>query len=215
MTLNFFRHPYNAMLLLMIFVFTSCSRDAMLINENKTFTANELSQIHSEIKTNFYSSATNKKSESLSAEQVQLLKNNIEYFNKNGLEALFVKNNLDKEIISELSYYDKNSKDPLVYENLLKNFNIDNQKEAEILFATIEIHKFVKAELEKNKSLNYSKQETARISWGCALAIAGTTGATVGFIWATGGTALIYAFAMKGLATAAIIEACGPGWGDI
>ena len=67
------------------------------------------------------------------------------------------------------------------------------------------------------KKLEISQMENLQggITWGCALAIAGTTGATIGFIWATGGTALIYSFAMKGLATVALIEACGSSWGNI
>jgi hypothetical protein len=53
------------------------------------------------------------------------------------------------------------------------------------------------------------------LSWGCAFAIAATTGATLSFIFATGGYALLLAGTLKGLATLVIIEACGDGWGDI
>ena len=53
------------------------------------------------------------------------------------------------------------------------------------------------------------------ISWGCIFAIASTVAITVGAIWVTGGGALLYFIFSKGLATVALIEACGDGWGEI
>lgn len=47
-----------------------------------------------------------------------------------------------------------------------------------------------------------------KLSIGCALAVAGTLGTTVGAIWVSSGTALIYWATMKGLATATLIDAC-------
>lgn len=43
---------------------------------------------------------------------------------------------------------------------------------------------------------------------GCALAIGGTLCVTIGAIWVTGGAALYVFLASKGIATAAVIEAC-------
>ena len=43
---------------------------------------------------------------------------------------------------------------------------------------------------------------------GCSLAIAATLAVTVGAIWITGGAALVVWLVGKGLATAALIEAC-------
>ena len=67
----------------------------------------------------------------------------------------------------------------------------------------------------KTLELNRMEEFSGGISWGCALAIAGTTGATLGFIFATGGAGLAFAGGMKVLATVALIEACGSGWGEI
>jgi len=44
---------------------------------------------------------------------------------------------------------------------------------------------------------------------GCALAIAGTLAVTAGAAFVTGGASLIVFLISKGIATAAIIEACG------
>jgi hypothetical protein len=44
---------------------------------------------------------------------------------------------------------------------------------------------------------------------GCALAIAGTIAVTAGAAFVTGGASLIVFLVSKGIATAAIIDACG------
>lgn len=60
------------------------------------------------------------------------------------------------------------------------------------------------------QELSFSQMEETQggSKLGCALAIAGTIGVTVGGAFVTGGASLIVFLACKGIATAAIIEAC-------
>jgi hypothetical protein len=150
------------------------------------------------------------------AEQIYL--ENVDYFNKYGLEELFLKYNLDAEILLELDYYEKNEGNENVYQELLNNFDVDNEVEASVLFTIIELKKLIERELEKSFDNTLSKSQRKRISWGCALAIAGVVGVSVFAIISgpiTGGGSLIAFLGSKALATAALIEACGDGWGEL
>lgn len=61
------------------------------------------------------------------------------------------------------------------------------------------------------KELTFSQMEETQGGGklGCALAIAGTIAVTAGAAFVTGGASLIVFLVGKGIATAAIIEACG------
>ena len=132
--------------------------------------------------------------------------------------ALFIKNNVDTEIIAELEYFDNNQDNENIYQELIENFNIDSQEEASVLFTIIEVKKIIEQELESSYTGKYSKSQMSRISWGCALAIAGVVGVSVFAIISapiTGGGSLVAFLGAKALATTALIEACGDGWGEI
>jgi len=98
---------------------------------------------------------------------------------------------------------------------MLDKFNINSIEEATFLFNTIELSKIIQDKIKENKSSLASKDQAIQISWGCAFAIASTVGVTVGVIFATSGGALLFTAGLKVLATAALIEACGEGWGEI
>ncbi len=210
------RRPYLSIFLASLVLFVSCSQYYNDISKSNSIDSGVLKSMHQSIKSNILDSNKNngfkqyKTHEVAEAERIYL--ENIEYLNDHNLEQLFEKNNVDPEIISELEFYENNQNNEYIYQDLIDNFNFD-EDEANILFTIIEVKKLVEQQLENTSKL--SKSHAQRISWGCALAIAGTVGATIGFIGVTGGAGLVYALAMKGLATAALIEACGDGWGDI
>ena len=58
------------------------------------------------------------------------------------------KYNVDTEIIAELEFYENNSDNENVYQELLNNFNIDSELEATVLLSIIEVKKLVEQELE-------------------------------------------------------------------
>ena len=165
--------------------------------------------IQIELSNSFFFRNHHKSIEELDAEELYL--KNLEYINNHTIEELFIKNNVDTEIIAELEFYENNSDNENVYQELLNNFNIDSELEATVLLSIIEVKKLVEQELENTIETTISESQMQRISWGCGLAIAGTVGATIGFIGVTGGTGLLYALSMKALATAALVDACGGG----
>lgn len=213
MNLNVFRKPKLAVLLSSLLLFVSCSQYDDNTAALNTIDAKRLKSMHKNIKINLsnakvdYKTKQTKSDDEKEADRIFI--ENVEYLNIYGLEALFVKNNVDTEVISELEFYVKNQNNVDVYQELINNFNIENENEATILFTIFEVQKLVEQELGNSSSkLTISKAQMKSISLGCALAIAGTVGATIGFIGVTGGWGLVYALAMKGLATAALIEAC-------
>ena len=219
--IKFLRKPYLAILLASLTLFASCSQyDNDLAPDS--IDALALKNMHNDIKTNLsnvkfdssqFSSKTFEESE---AERIYL--ENVEYLNLHGAEQLFIKNNVDTEIIAELEYFDNNQDNENIYQELIENFNIDSQEEASVLFTIIEVKKFIEQELESSYTGKYSKSQMSRISWGCALAIAGVVGVSVFAIISapiTGGGSLVAFLGAKALATTALIEACGDGWGEI
>ncbi len=131
------------------------------------------------------------------------------------LELLFKKNNIDTEVIYELDFFIKNQTSRNVYQLLLDKFQVNTLEKATFLFNLVEIYNLVESALKLNKKTVLSKSKGQMISWGCAFAIAGTVAVTAGATFVTGGASLILFLATKGLATVAIVEACGDGWGDI
>lgn len=213
--IKFLRKPYLAILLASLTLFSSCSQyDNDLTESIDAVTLKNIQKtIQFDLSNSKITATQSKSTEEAQAEALYL--ENVKYLNNHTFEELFVKNNVDTEIISELEFYENNVDNENVYQELINNFNIDSEQEANVLFSIIEVRKLVEQEIENSSKTTISKSQMQKISWGCALAIAGTAGATIGFIGVTGGTGLLYALAMKGIATAALIEACGDGWGDI
>ena len=209
------RKPYLAILLSGLVLFVSCNQYDELVEENK-IDASMLKTLHQNIKTGFDNakSSTTLNKSNVFKDQVFEVKyiENVDFVNKNGIESLLTENKISTSIRSEFDFFMNNENNENVYQLLLNKFDIKTLKDASFLFNTIELSKIVQDNLNQNKTDLYAKTS---ISWGCAFAIAATVGCTIGFIWASAGSALIYAGAMKALATVAIIEACGEGWGDI
>lgn len=219
--IKFLRKPYLAILLASLTLFAYCSQYDNDLSPD-SIDAAALKNMHNDIKVDLSnikfdsSQIAHKTSEESEAERIYL--ENVEYLNLHGAEQLFIKNNLDTEIIAELEFFDNNQNSEYIYQELLENFNIDNQEEASVLFTIIELKKIVEQELESSYAGKYSKSQVKRISWGCALAIAGVVGVSVFAIISgpiTGGASLVAFLGSKALATTALIEACGDGWGDI
>ena len=227
------RKPYISIFLASLILFVSCSQ---YDNDYVPKSTDELvlKNIHNDIKINLsnlkfdYANISSKTSEESEAEKIYL--KNVEYLNLHGIEQLFIKNNVDTEIIAELEYFDENQYNENVYKKLIENFNIDNQQEASMLFTIIEIKKIIEQELKNISSTTMSEEQEfessskktilrdRKLSWSCALAIAGVVSVSVFAIIAapiTGGGSLVAFLGAKALATVAIIEACGEGWGDI
>ncbi len=216
--LKFFRQPYFAFILASIILFVSCKRDNLVTE--KSIDAKELSKIHQTSLINFKNSKEVFENRTSTYDfdekyvETEYL-NNLKYLNKNGIEALLIKNNIDTEVLSEFDFFLANENNPDVYLELENDFTFETVEEAQFLFNLVVIYNAVEKELNLEKNMNLTKSQLYRISWGCALAIAGTITVTVGAIWVSGGSALLYWIFSKGLATAALIEACGDGWGDI
>ena len=235
------RKPYISIFLASLILFVSCSQ---YDNDYVPKSIDELvlKNTHNDIKINLsnlmfdYANISSKTSEESEAEKIYL--KNVEYLNLHGIEQLFIKNNVDTEIIAELEYFDENQYNENVYKKLIENFNIDNQQEASMLFTIIEIKKIIEQELKNISSTTMSEEqdfessskktmfqdededqdEDRKLSWSCVLAIAGVVSVSVFAIIAgpiTGGGSLVAFLGSKAIATVAIIEACGEGWGDI
>lgn len=140
---------------------------------------------------------------------------NVNYVNQHGLTQFLNNYGITTNIIKAFDYYIQNSNQESVFQDLIDLNFINNEKEAIFFFNTVELSQLIESSLSNPKFLNTFQSNSSRISWGCGLAIASTVGCTIGFIFATGGSALLFAGAMKVLATAALIEACGEGWGNI
>ena len=73
-------------------------------------------------------------------------------------------------------------------------------------------------DFESSSKKTMFQDEDRKLSWSCVLAIAGVVSVSVFAIIAgpiTGGGSLVAFLGSKAIATVAIIEACGEGWGDI
>lgn len=220
--ISILRKPYLATFLASLMLFASCSQYESDIAESNSIDALALKNMHQSIKIDLSKykvenkSAYAKSSEETNAEILYL--ENVEYLNNHTLEELFIKNNVDTEIISELEYYENNIDSENVYQELINSFNIENETEASILFTIIEVQKIVEQELANSSKAIMSKSQMKRVSWGCALAIAGVVGVSVFAVMSapiTSGASLVAFITAKGLATVALVEACGDGWGDI
>lgn len=219
--LNKFRKPSLSVFLASLVLFVSCEQ---YDNDNvsQSIDALTLKKMHYDIKNDLSnvkfdpSQISMRTSEESEAENMYT--ENLEYFNLHGAEQLFIKYNLDTEIISEIEYFDNNSDNENIYQELIENFNINNQEEASVLFTIIEVQKIVEQELESLYGSDYSESQMRRISWSCGLAIAGVVGVSVFAIMSgpiTGGASLVAFIGSKALATASLIEACGSGWGEM
>ncbi len=220
--IKFLRKPYLAILLASLTLFASCSQYDNILTEPKSIDALALKNMHNDIKIELSgikfdsSQILNKTTDQSDAERIYL--ENVEYFNLHGVEQLFIKNNLDTEIIAELEFYGNNIDRENIYQELIDNFNINNEEEASVLFTIIEVKRLIEQELEKSYKTTLSKSQKISISWGCALSIAGIVGVSVFAIISgpiTGGASLVAFLGAKALATVTVIEACGDGWGDI
>ena len=219
--LEILRKPYLSILFASLVLFVSCNQYDELIDGNK-IDATTLKSLHQNIKKGLddAKSTTTLDKSNLFEGQVFEEKyiENVNYINKNGLESLLNKNEISIFIKPQVDFFMENKNDENVYQLLLDKFEINTLKDATFLFNTIELSKIIEETLNQSKSnLILKSQLSAKISisWGCAFAIAATVGCTLAFIFASGGSALLFAGALKGLATVALIEACGEGWGDI
>ena len=223
------RKPYISIFLASLILFVSCSQ---YDNDYVPKSIDELvlKNTHNDIKINLsnlmfdYANISSKTSEESEAEKIYL--KNVEYLNLHGIEQLFIKNNVDTEIIAELEYFDENQYNENVYKKLIENFNIDNQQEASMLFTIIEIKKIIEQELKNISSTTMSEEqdfessskktmfqdedqdEDRKLSWSCVLAIAGVVSVSVFAIIAgpiTGGGSLVAFLGSKAIATVAII----------
>ena len=210
------RKPYFATFLGFLVLFVSCSQYED--TNEQTFDSEYLKSTHLNLKQIIENSKNvsivSKTSNISEDEAEQAYLQNLNYLNENGVESLLQLHNIDLEVIEEFEFYKNNESNENVYDLLVANFNIDSEQEASFLFTAIEIYNQLDADIDTSNS-KMSRAEAKRISWGCAFSIAGTVAVTIGAIWVTGGGALLYFIFTKGLATAALIEACGDGWGDM
>lgn len=216
--MQFLRKPYLAILFSSLTLFVSCTQYDNDTVETNSIDALALKNLHRDLKKGLKIANENAKTninqfENSNLEQQYL--DNLSYLDENGLEALFAKHNINEKLLSEFQFFQSNESNLDVYQLLIDNFQIKDVKEATFLFNLLEVYNLVESGLHLNKNTKFSENQIQRISWGCALAIAGTVAATAGAAFVTGGAALVVFLVGKGIATAALIEACGDGWGDI
>ncbi|PIV95448.1 MAG: hypothetical protein COZ16_12295 [Flavobacteriaceae bacterium CG_4_10_14_3_um_filter_31_253] len=211
------RKPYLSLFLSGLILFVSCSPNGDIEEFNQNIDSALLKQMQSDFKFAF---DTSKSSGDLQKTSIDLnidniIADNISIINNEGLDQMLIKNGISANMLDAFEFYQNNSDKENVYDLIIENYNLTKVEDARFLITVVTTYDFIEKEMSLDKNIKLSKGEMKRISWGCALAIAGTVGTTIGAIWVTGGAALIYYVAMKGLVTAALIEACGPGWGDI
>jgi len=211
------RKPYLSLFLSGLILFVSCSPNGDIEEFNQNIDSALLKQMQSDFKFAF---DTSKSSGDLQKTSIDLnidniIADNISIINNEGLDQMLIKNGISANMLDAFEFYQNNSDKENVYNLIIENYNLTKVEDARFLITVVTTYDFIVKEMSLDKNIKLSKGEMKRISWGCALAIAGTVGTTIGAIWVTGGAALIYYVAMKGLVTAALIEACGPGWGDI
>jgi len=211
------RKPYLSLFLSGLILFVSCSPNGDIEEFNQNIDSALLKQMQSDFKFAF---DTSKSSGDLQKTSIDLnidniIADKISIINNEGLDQMLIKNGISANMLDAFEFYQNNSDKENVYDLIIENYNLTKVEDARFLITVVTTYDFIEKEMSLDKNIKLSKGEMKRISWGCALAIAGTVGTTIGAIWVTGGAALIYYVAMKGLVTAALIEACGPGWGDI
>ena len=209
MILKFFRKPYLALLLSSVILFVSCTSEEV---SNKQVTSEELKQFHNSLKSELkdfeLNSITSKSTDELQADAEKLYYENAEYLNKNGTEAMLIKNNIDPIILEQFEYYQQNFDNENVYQMLLDKYNFKTLEDAELLFNFIEIYNHTVDKLGLEDV--YAK---ARISYSCALAITATVVATASAVTiaagtAGAGTALAFWVVGKALATLSVMDSC-------
>ncbi len=201
---KFFRKPYLATFMATLLIFFSCEQyeepttiiDAQALKNTHSTIATDLNaaMLNSQQSGDFSGRVAN------DSEVEQAFLSNLNYVNENGLESLLISNGIDSEVLLEFDFYLANQGNENVYNMLINNFDFETQEEANFLFNLVEIHSMLDSELSESARIE--------ISWGCALAIAGTVATTAGAAFITGGAALIVFLVAKGIATASIIEAC-------
>lgn len=218
--MNFFknlRKPYLSLFLSGLILFVSCSPNGDIDELNQNVDSTLLKQMQNDFKFAFDTSRAsgNLQKTSIDANIDNIIANNISIINNEGLDQMLIQNGISANMLEAFEFYQNNSDKENVYDLIIENYNLTKVEDVRFLITVITTYDFIEKELSLDKNIKLSNGEMKRISWGCALAIASTVGTTIGAIWVTGGAALIYYVAMKGIATAALIEACGEGWGDI
>lgn len=203
MVLKFFRKPLFSFFLASLVMFVSCTNDNL--SENK-LTSEELKQFHKSVETEFNSVNLNSVSMRTDEELDKLYVENANYLNQNGIEVMFRKNNIDPILLEQFEFYQQNYENENVYQLLIDKYNFKTIDDVAFLIKFIETYDKVVDGLNLEGKLGENMHQ--RISWSCALAIAGTIAATAGFAFVTGGAGLIVALISKGLATASIIDSC-------
>jgi len=133
---------------------------------------------------------------------------NVEYVNEYGLKSLLERNEIDPNVVDVVEFYVCNRENKDVYKQISDNFDL-SYSDAVFLFKMIEVFEHIEGQI--NISLPCEADSDYLIdgiSWGCAVAIAGTLGLTISAIWITGGAALVMFIISKGLATSSFIDAC-------
>ncbi len=203
-----FRNPYLATIMALLMLITSCNQHDMPIK--KTINAEVLRITHAEIVDELANlEITNSdlliiKSNYPSIEEEFLA--NVKYIEEFGVENLFIKHGMDLDILAEFDFYIENENNSNVYQLLIEKFNFESIKEAKLLFNLIEVYKIFENNLPISDTDTLKKADG--LTWGCALALAGTIAVTAGAAFVTGGASLIVFLVSKGLATASIINAC-------
>lgn len=204
---------FKSITLSLLILLSSCAK-----YEVEAFNINEatLKSIHYTIKNNLRSEKLKFDEQldlSLDALEV-ILKRNLKVYNDFGMEQLFLNNGFNPNIISEIQQYRKKS---IRYDDLVQNKKLESEVDALLFFTIIEIEDYIiKHQLKSNLKFDLTNLHQ-RMSWGCALAIASIISISVFAIISgpiTGGASLIAFIGSKVIATTALIEACGPGWGD-
>ncbi|MBZ9731684.1 hypothetical protein LB467_18530 [Salegentibacter sp. JZCK2] len=211
-----FRKPYFAIFFSFLILLVSCSKDNTDLIENKMVESSSLDEIqlesiHKNIKLELKRANENLQIKSSTFENSSVEKKfiqNLKYVNENGLESLYSQFKINNKFLAQLEFYQDNKSKENRYQLLMDNFRINNIEEANFLFNLIEVYHLVENELKNNRNFQLSKDQIKGISWGCALAIAGTISVTAGAAFVTGGASLVVFLVSKGIATAAIIEAC-------
>ncbi|OIP48063.1 MAG: hypothetical protein COY55_10925 [Flavobacteriaceae bacterium CG_4_10_14_0_8_um_filter_31_99] len=215
--LKILRKPYLSLFLSGLILFVSCSPNGDIEEFNQNIDSALLKQMQNDFKFAFDSSKANRvlQKTDVDVNIDNIIANNISIINNEGLDQMLLQNGISANMLDAFEFYQNNSDKENVYDLIIENYNLTKVEDARFLITVITTYDFIEKEMSLDKNIKLSKGEMKRISWGCALAIAGTVGVSIGAIWVTGGAALIYFISVKGLATAALIEACGPGWGDI
>jgi hypothetical protein len=211
------RKPYLSLFLSGLILLVSCSPNGDIDELNQNVDSALLKQMQSDFKFAFDTSKSSRdlQKTSIGVNIDNIIADNISIINNEGLDQMLIKNGISANMLDAFEFYQNNSDKENVYDLIIENFNLTKVEDARFLITVVTTYDFIEKEMSLDKNVKLSKGEMKRISWGCALAIAGTVGTTIGAIWVTGGAALIYYVAMKGLVTVALIEACGPGWGEI